>query len=73
VKPFVKRSKNDRNDAEAISVAASQPSIGSVPVKSVEAGRTHDRFRTRSEISVPAPLEPTGPSTHTLQGAGRRI
>ena len=36
VKPFVKRSKNDRNDAEAISVAASQPSIGSVPIKSVE-------------------------------------
>jgi transposase len=34
VKPFVKRGKNDRNDAEAISVAASQPSIGSVPVKS---------------------------------------
>jgi len=37
VKPFVKRAKNDRNDAEAISVAASQPSIGSVPVKSAEA------------------------------------
>jgi len=36
VKPFVKRGKNDRNDAEAISVAAAQPSIGSVPVKSVE-------------------------------------
>jgi len=36
VKPFVKRSKNDRNDAEAISVAAAQPSIGSVPVKSAE-------------------------------------
>jgi transposase len=36
VKPFVKRSKNDRNDAEAISVAASQPSIGSVRIKSVE-------------------------------------
>jgi transposase len=34
VKPFVKRSKNDRNDAEAICVAASQPSIRSVPVKS---------------------------------------
>ncbi len=29
-----KRSKNDRNDAEAISVAAAQPSIASVPVKS---------------------------------------
>jgi transposase len=36
VKPFVKRSKNDRNDAEAICVAAAQPSIGSVPIKSVE-------------------------------------
>ena len=28
VKPFVKRGKNDRNDAEAICVAAAQPSIG---------------------------------------------
>lgn len=37
VKPFVKRSKNDGNDAEAICVAAAQPSIGSVPVKSAEA------------------------------------
>jgi transposase len=36
VKPFVKRSKNDRNDAEAISVAAAQPSIASVTVKSAE-------------------------------------
>ena len=36
VKPFVKRGKNDRNDAEAIRVAAGQPSIGSVPVKSAE-------------------------------------
>ena len=34
VKPFVTRSKNDRNDAAAISVAAAQPSIGAVPVKS---------------------------------------
>ncbi len=37
VAPFVKRGKNDRNDAEAICVAAAQPSIGSVPVKSAEA------------------------------------
>ena len=36
VKPFVKRGKNDRNDAEAIAVAAAQPSISSVPVKSAE-------------------------------------
>src|SRR5271157_2444458 len=35
-KAGVKRSKNDRNDAEAISVAAAQPSIASVPVKSAE-------------------------------------
>ena len=36
VKPFVKRSKNDRNDAEAISEAASRPSMRAVPVKSAE-------------------------------------
>jgi transposase len=36
VKPFVKRSKNDRNDAEAISEAASRPAMRSVPVKTVE-------------------------------------
>jgi transposase len=37
VKPFVKRSKNDRNDAEAISEAASRPDMRDVPVKSAEA------------------------------------
>jgi len=36
VKPFVKRSKNDRNDAEAISEAAARPSMRSVPVKTIE-------------------------------------
>src|SRR5271169_3466519 len=35
-KAGVKRSKNDRNDAEAIGVAAAQPSIASVPIKSAE-------------------------------------
>ena len=30
VKPFVKRAKNDRNDAEAINEAASRPSMRSV-------------------------------------------
>lgn len=34
VKPFVKRGKNDRNDAEAISEAASRPSMRFVVVKS---------------------------------------
>ncbi len=36
VKPFVKRGKNDHNDAEAIAIAAAQLSISSVPVKSAE-------------------------------------
>lgn len=36
VKPFVKRAKNDRNDAEAISEAASRRSIRSVAVKTVD-------------------------------------
>ena len=36
VKPFVKRGKNDRNDAEAISEAAGRPEMAVVPVKSAE-------------------------------------
>lgn len=36
VKPFVKRGKNDRNDAEAISEAASRPGMHDVAVKSAD-------------------------------------
>jgi transposase len=36
VKPFVKRAKNDRADAEAISEAAARPTMPSVAVKSAE-------------------------------------
>ena len=36
VKPFVKRSKNDRNDAEAISEAASRPTMRGVPEKTAD-------------------------------------
>jgi transposase len=36
VKAFVKRGKNDRNDAEAINEAASRPSMRYVPVKPAE-------------------------------------
>jgi transposase len=36
VKPFVKRSKNDRNDAEAIGEAASRPTMRTIPVKSAD-------------------------------------
>jgi transposase len=35
VKPYVKRGKNDRNDAEAICEAAGRPGMHSVPVKSM--------------------------------------
>ena len=35
VKPYVKRAKNDRNDAEAICEAAGRPGVHFVPVKSV--------------------------------------
>ena len=37
VKPFVKRAKNDRIDAQAIAEAAQRPSMHFVPVKSAEA------------------------------------
>jgi transposase len=36
VKPFVKRQKNDANDAEAICEAAQRPSMRFVPIKSEE-------------------------------------
>jgi transposase len=36
VKPFVKRAKNDRNDAEAISEAAARPTMRAVPVQTAE-------------------------------------
>ena len=36
VKPFVKRAKNDRNDAEAICEAGGRPGMHCVPVKSVD-------------------------------------
>ena len=36
VKPFVKRSKNDHNDAEAISEAAARPTMRSVPIKTAD-------------------------------------
>jgi len=36
VKPFVKRQKNDRNDAEAICTALRQPNMRFVPKKTIE-------------------------------------
>lgn len=48
VKPFVKRQKNDANDAEAISEAASRPTMRFVAVKSVENQAQASLFRSRS-------------------------
>ena len=36
MKPFIKRSKNDRNDAEAINEVASRPTMRTVPIKSTD-------------------------------------
>lgn len=47
VKPFVKRAKNDRNDAEAICEAAARPGIRPVPVKSAETQAALLVLRTR--------------------------
>lgn len=47
VKPFVKRQKNDANYAEAISEAASRPTMRFVAVKSAEAQSQASLFRSR--------------------------
>ena len=47
VKPFVKRQKNDANDAEAIAEAASRPTMRYVSVKSAEQQARGMAFRTR--------------------------
>jgi transposase len=47
VKPFVKRQKNDANDAEAIVEAALRPSMRTFPVKSKEQQALAMLFRTR--------------------------
>jgi len=47
VKPFVKRGKNDRNDAEAICEAAGRPNMRFVPVKSAERQAELMVLRTR--------------------------
>ena len=48
VKPFVKRQKNDRNDAAAIVEAAQRPTMRFVAVKSEEAQADAMLFRTRA-------------------------
>ena len=47
VKPFVKRQKNDANDAQAIAEAASRPTMRFVPVKTVDQQAQATLFRGR--------------------------
>lgn len=68
VKPCVKRAKNDRNDAEAISEAASRLSMRSVPVSLRNAAMpTRPRQPARVDL-VPRhqPLEYGGGRTRTV-------
>lgn len=50
VKPYVKRNKNDANDAEAICEAASRPNMNFVPIKTIEQQDMQAIHRARSEL-----------------------
>lgn len=50
VKPFVRRQKNDGNDAEAICIAARQPHIPLVPKKAVEQQLIQALHRARQRM-----------------------
>jgi transposase len=50
VKPYVKRQKNDRADAEAICEAVQRPSMRFVPVKSEEQQSTLALHRVRETL-----------------------
>jgi len=50
VKPFVKTNKNDANDAEDITEAASRPSMHFVPIKQVEQQDIQSLHRIRSRL-----------------------
>lgn len=50
VKPFVKTNKNDANDAEAITEAASRPSMHFVPIKQIAQQDIQSIHRVRSRL-----------------------
>lgn len=50
VKPFVKTNKNDANDAEAITEAASRPSMNFVPIKQIAQQDIQSLHRVRSRM-----------------------
>ncbi|WP_052012716.1 IS110 family transposase [Asticcacaulis sp. AC460] len=51
VKPFVKRNKSDRVDAEAVTEAAVRPNMRFVPTKSEEAQAQATQLRVREQLS----------------------
>ncbi len=50
VKPFVKASKDDANDAKAIMEAAGRPSMNLVPIKQIEQQDSQSIHRMRTLI-----------------------
>ena len=50
VKPYVKTNKNDANDAQAITEAASRPSMNFVPIKQIEQQDIQSLHRIRSRL-----------------------
>jgi transposase len=55
VKPYVKRGKNDRNDAEAICEAAGRPGMHFVPVKSITQQAQGMVLKVRESLVVSGP------------------
>jgi transposase len=52
VKPFVRRSKNDRADAQAICEAAGRPGMSVVPVRSLERQAQAMTLRVRERLML---------------------
>lgn len=50
VKPFARRQKNDRNDAEALAIALRQPSMRFVPKKTIEQQDIQSLHRARQRL-----------------------
>jgi transposase len=50
VKPFVRRQKNDGNDAEVICTAVQQPNMRFVPLKTVEQQDVQSLHRARQRL-----------------------
>jgi transposase len=70
VRPFVKRQKNDANDAEAICEAAQRPSMRFVAVKSEQQQAAGLVFRTRDLLVRQEPSSSTRSGATSLNTVG---